>query len=239
MDPQASMRGRIKNAIPPTVRRTVKDAIPYRVLVALGLAQPMDDRDSLHDFWRQPSPDGNDPNGYLLPVHRSQALLRLVSPWLPTDADVLEVGCNVGRNLAYLRDNGYSSLSGIEISPTAVGLLRQNYPQLADADIRCGPAEVELLSYSDAQFDLVFTMAVLEHIHPSSSVVFDEMVRVGREILAIEPRGSASHRQHPHDIVELFVSPGMLLVSEAEMSDLPETSRDPALVGYVAWRFSN
>ena len=52
---------------------------------------------------------------------------------LPHDARILEVGCGVGHNLAYLHDLGYHHLEGIEISKPVVDVLRETYPQLADA----------------------------------------------------------------------------------------------------------
>jgi hypothetical protein len=80
-------------------------------------------------------------------------------------------------------------------------------------------------------------MAVLEHIHPAHSVVFDEMVRIGRCVLAIEPTGRTSHRQYPHDIPTVFGDRGMRLVCSPRMADLLDTKRDKALATFFAYRF--
>lgn len=196
----------------------------------------IDDLETLHDFWRQPAPEGNVPGTYVGVVGRSQVLLELMAD-VPKDARILEIGCNVGRNLAYLVDHGYRNVEGIEISPHAVDLLRQTYPQLSDATIHLGAAEEILPSLGDKAFDLVFTMAVIEHIHPSSTAVFDDMVRVGRSILAIEPPGRTSHRQYPHDVPDIFQSRGLVMVSSRPMSDFPATANDAGIKIFSAFRF--
>jgi SAM-dependent methyltransferase len=198
----------------------------------------MDPLDKLYEFWRQPSPEGNNPEHYLLPSGRSRALLELISD-LPKDAHILEVGCNVGRNLAHLYDHGYTNLAGVEINPHAVELLRQRFPQLATVPVHLGPARELLSKMQSDSFDLVYTMAVIEHIHPDESGVFDDMVRIGRQILAIEPRrGRSSHRQFPHDVPEVFGSRGMEMVSARSMADIPAAAQDKTIHAFTAYRFN-
>jgi hypothetical protein len=76
-------------------------------------------------------------------------------------------------------------------------------------------------------------MAVLEHVHPDSTVVFDRMAAIAPQVLAIEPPGTSSHRQFAHDIAEVFTSRGMTLVSEEPLTDRVGTE----LESYVASRF--
>lgn len=196
----------------------------------------MDDVESLHRHWTAEAPRGGEPELLVERTHRSAALVRLIAD-VPHDARILEVGCGPGRNLAFLFDQGWEDVEGVEINPNAVKTLRERYPQLVERPIHVGPAESVLPTLEP--YDLVFTMAVLEHIHPSSSVVFDEIARLGREVLAIEPRGHSSRRQHPHDVPALFESRGFRLVSATPMSEMPETADDPYLgPDYVAWRFA-
>src|SRR5262249_36171990 len=142
-----------------------------------------------------------------------------------------------GRNLAYLHDNGYPRVEGIEISPHAVEMLRKTYPQLADVTIHLGPAADLLPKLPDDGYDLVFTMAVLEHIHPGQSAVFAEIVRVGRSVLAIEPRRDSSHRSFPWDVPKEFTGRGLRLVSSRSMRDFPETAEDNGINWFYAHRF--
>lgn len=197
----------------------------------------MMERGSLHRFWQMRAPDGNVPEDYLLPLERSQALLALTRE-LPKTARVLEVGCNIGRNLAVLHDAGYHNVHGVEISGYAVDLLRENYPQLKYNDIRVGAAEDVLPTFQNEAFELVFTMAVLEHIHPKSQVVFDSMARITNHILCIEPkRGHASSRQYPHDLKSIFKARGFVCTLELPMWDVPELQCESGLEDYAALRF--
>ena len=192
----------------------------------------MDDRASLHEFWSQPQPEGNLPTGYIGQLQRSEMLVKLIAD-VPKGARILEVGCNVGRNLAFLHDSGWTQVAGVEISPHAVDLLRATYPQLADRPIYLGPAE-DVLPSLDGPYDLVFTMAVLEHIHPDSTAVFDQIGRLATSLLCIEPmENHVSHRQFPHDIRALFTERGFRCESEIAVADF----LDRDMGNYAAWRF--
>jgi pseudaminic acid biosynthesis-associated methylase len=81
---------------------------------------------------------------------------------VPHDARILEVGCNLGNQLALLREMGYSELYGIEIQHDA---LRQ--AQLRLPGIRLAEASAFEIPYPDHCFDLVFTSGVLIHIAPT------------------------------------------------------------------------
>lgn len=201
------------------------------------VARRMEKQSSLHDFWRQEAPHGNQPQAYLEPIHRSAALRELIAD-LPGDSRILEVGCNVGRNIAYLHDNGFPNVQGIEISPHAVKLLRESYPQLADCEVHVGAAGDVLPGYQDDSLDLVYTMAVMEHLHPDEAKpVFDAMVRVAANVLAIEPENRLTHRQYPHDVVKEFTARGMEVVSITPMSDLVKDVEDKAMPYFKAYRF--
>lgn len=220
-------------------------AVAYRLPVTRTLAQTRARRLHEHQimkradllaFWQQPEPVGNVPEDFIDPVDRSRVLALLLEH-LPREARVLEVGCNVGRNLAYLADAGYTDLEGVEISKRAVDLLRNTYPKLADTPIHLGAAE-DVLPGLDGPYDLVFTMAVLEHIHPKSQIVFDEICRLACSVLAIEPapgRVHASIRTYPHDLKRAFEQRGLKLVSIDLLRE--ERWQPNDLPAYAAWRF--
>jgi len=121
---------------------------------------------------------------------RSDYLLDIIPP-IEKDAAILEVGCNCGRNLWWLQQSGYTSLAGIDINEAA---LNSGYFKLK-ADLQMGDIESQPLPYKDGQFDLVFTMAVLEHIY--NDRILDEIVRVSKEyVLEIEDEDheTATHK---------------------------------------------
>jgi pseudaminic acid biosynthesis-associated methylase len=98
-------------------------------------------------------------------------------------ARVLEVGCNVGWNLEYLRRLGVAELYGIEPQLYAVERARWRGPQFG---VLQGTAFD--LPFKDGWFDLSFTSGVLIHISPETvGAALDEIYRVSKKwIVAIE-----------------------------------------------------
>ena len=96
---------------------------------------------------------------------------------------VMEVGCNVGWNLEYLRRLGVEELYGVEPQTYAVSRARVRNPIF---NVLHGTAFD--LPFRDGFFDLAFTSGVLIHIAPESiHGALDEMYRVSsRYIVAIE-----------------------------------------------------
>ncbi len=144
---------------------------------------------------------------------------------LPAGAPVLEVGCNAGRNLEHLFGAGHRNLSAIEINADAIALLRRSFPDMAARlDLRHGPAENLLPGFPSAHFDLVFTMAVLEHLHDDSESVFAGIARVCRRFLiTIEDEHRVSWRHFPRNYRKVFEPLGLAQILEQRC--------DPAIHG--------
>ena len=85
----------------------------------------MKTRDELWAFWRSPDA-ANQPADYRDAPDRTAFLVGLVERHVAKDAPILELGCNVGRNLNALALAGYTHLTGVEINPDAVTLLRES-----------------------------------------------------------------------------------------------------------------
>jgi SAM-dependent methyltransferase len=144
------------------------------------------------DYWasRTSEGSGNSPVEY---ARKDTAIVDTMAdfwnPLVPTSASVMEIGSNAGANLERLRQLGYSRLEGIEINHHAVEEMRSVFPDLARvAKVRVGAAEEVLPQIPSSSVDMVFSMAVLHHIHPVSRSVFAEMVRIARSyICVIEP----------------------------------------------------
>lgn len=181
----------------------------------------IDDLEGVYSFWRQEYPIGN-----VFGAHesspRSETIINMLSPYISLENNLLEVGCNIGRNLNQLFNSGYKRLGGIEISEHAVERLRQSYPHLDSITVDIGPAEKVLTKYDSDSFDVVFTMAVIEHIHPSSIDLFSEIARVAKKyVMAIEPsNGHSSHRQHPWNVVKEFENVGLKLIDRKKWTEL-------------------
>lgn len=172
----------------------------------------MKSRARLHAYWRTPDDGVNQPEDYLTGrcKQRTETLVSIVERLpISQSAPILEVGCNAGRNLEALRLAGYEKLWGIEISEGAIELMRKQYPELDYAKIRIAPVENVIEDGVSDCFDLVFTMAVLQHIHPSSEWVFAEMARITRYIITIEDEYTRSWRHKPRNYGRVFEKLGM------------------------------
>lgn len=88
---------------------------------------------------------------------------------------VLEVGANVGANLAHIAPY-VSRAAGIDINPSALRAARNRLPS-----VNLLEASARALPFPDASYDLVFTVGVLIHVPDDALAdVMREMVRVSR-----------------------------------------------------------
>jgi SAM-dependent methyltransferase len=178
-------------------------------------------RDVLHEFWRRPD-RANAPEDYLMGAERSELLVDLVKRHAGPDVAVLEIGCNAGRNLQFLLSAGFSKLTGIEISEAAIRVLRERLPAVAaTARLFNEPVEAAIKGFRDGEFGVVYTMAVLEHLHPDSEWVFEEMVRITNGVLiTIEDERGVSWRHFPRDYSRVFGALGLTLVETVDCATI-------------------
>ncbi len=107
-------------------------------------------------------------------------------------------------------------LSGVEISEKAVQLLKESYPEMT-SHLKIHNVSVEeiIKEFKDGEFDVVFTMAVLEHIHTDSEWTFPEMMRITKDFLiTIEDELGFSWRHFPRNYKKVFESLGMKQIEE-------------------------
>lgn len=166
------------------------------------IRQPAKDRPALHEYWRNPDA-GNLPTDYLDGAERSAWLAEVIDSIVEHDAGIVELGCNVGRNLNALWERGFRELTGVEINQAAVQLMSTTFPQL-QAEIRVGSIEEHIKSVDG---ELLFTMAVLEHLHPDSEWVFEEIARFPY-VLTVEDEREVSERHFPRDYGRIFTRLG-------------------------------
>ena len=169
-------------------------------------------RSALWEWWQHPDAD-NQPEGYLDAPERTAFLVDLVERLVPKGASVLEIGCNVGRNLGGLAAAGYVP-AGIELNNEACAILRRTQP-----DVWLCEAPIETVAqYLDSRYGLVFTMAVLEHLHPSSEWVFAEMARIAPMVITIEDEVGITPHHCPRNYSVEFDAVGMRMAEAIDCS---------------------
>lgn len=146
--------------------------------------------------WLKPGA-GNEPVDYWSHIERSEFLYKFIDV-VPKDLNIVELGCNCGRNVFYLNDKGFN-VTGMDINPNAIEF-NQGLPiwcQSIEDYFRCNPEP-----------DMYFSMAVLEHLPFSSDWVFAEMAKA-KYVLTIEDEITDGGAFHKRNYKEIFESLGM------------------------------
>ena len=188
-------------------------------------------------YWRASGDGavGNRPEDY---AAKDRAIVGFLSDfWQPEVGlgdSVLEVGCNAGANLEGLRERGYESLAGVEINASAIDELRRSFPELAaGADLRVGAADDVLGGFADDSVDVVYSMAVLLHVHPSSHAVLAEMARVARRyVCVIEAETATAAYVFPRNYRRVFERLGC---AEVRSTTLARSSHPEVGVEYFGY----
>lgn len=130
---------------------------------------------------------------YYGPDERSEAVHDILERVVGRDVSVLELGCSSGRHLSYLYDHGFTELAGIELNDDALEVMAESYPDLAaDGTFYLDAIEDAVGDFADGQFDVVYSVETLQHIHPDAAWVFEELARITDELLVTvenEPDG--------------------------------------------------
>lgn len=91
---------------------------------------------------------------------------------IPRTSEILELGCNVGRNLEGLRQCHYEYLSGVDINPNTISHRERHFPLLFG---RFYYSPLEEFDPGNKKWDVIYTSAHFEHIHPDSAYVFERI----------------------------------------------------------------
>jgi len=198
----------------------------YQRFIEHGIAPPwLSSRYGCVDFWKSAfnSPEfaGNRPIDYATkPGGIVRVLHDFWQPEVKTDCSILELGCNAGANLHYLSLLGYSTLGGIELNSAALEQMQQSFAESTHWHIYQGSFEVILPILADKSFDVVFTMAVAMHIHPSINYIFKEVARIARMyILTLEEERNASSIQFPRNYQRVFGKLGWHQIKYSQISN--------------------
>jgi len=151
------------------------------------------------------------------------------------DAGVLEVGCSAGRHLAALADAGFTDLTGVDVNGDALDVLAETYPDLAETgSFHESPVEEYVTGVPDGAFDAVFSVETLQHVHPDSEWVFDELVRVTSDTLVTveNESGEAGTVNYVDEDVPLYYRDWIRVFTDRGLVEVEATelNRDTARV---------
>lgn len=185
-------------------------------------------RSAVQTYWAtRGSQRANDEN-HPLAYRKNLGWSLLLAEWLeearlPQAAPILELGCNIGRNLALLRRRGFTSLAAIEINGHALETMRRLHPETAQrARLIHAPLEQALPNLADGEFDLVYSMAVLEHVHTDSDFIFEHVVRVTRRfVLTVEDEVGNGPRHFRRNYERVFTALGMRQARSLAFAEAP------------------
>ncbi|AXR79180.1 class I SAM-dependent methyltransferase [Natrarchaeobaculum sulfurireducens] len=121
---------------------------------------------------------------YYGPNDTSDALRCIFEQFLEPNASVLELGCSSGRHLSHLSVHGFENLAGIEVNPDAFDVMAETYPDLAaEGEFYLDAIEDVVTDFDDGEFDAVYSVETLQHLHPDAEWVFDELARITSDLL--------------------------------------------------------
>ncbi len=200
-------------------------------------------RGECHAFWASMANEErfeNRPSNYAAkPEGIVDFLHEFWSPCVRLQDSILEVGCNCGVNLDRLRRLGYRKFSGIELNSHALEELQRTFPQLsAILDTHHGSLEEVLPKVPNKSVDIVFSMAVLMHVHPTSNWLFREMARVARKyICTVELEAANCSYIFARNYARVFENLGFSSLSSAMITREAFPQAPPEYDGYVARLF--
>ncbi len=97
-------------------------------------------------------------------THRSEFLKEILDIYIDKEDSILEIGCGDRRNINYLKENGYTNVTGIDKKG---GDAIEDYPLI--------------------KYDVIFTMSTLFLIPPENDWVFEKIAKMANKwIVTIE-----------------------------------------------------
>ncbi|WP_115862541.1 class I SAM-dependent methyltransferase [Halorussus litoreus] len=130
------------------------------------------------------------------PNEVTERLTAIFDHYVDRDAAILEVGCSSGRHLAGLLDERYENLTGIDINDESFDVMADHYPRLAETGrFHTGAIEDLVPEMPDDEFDVVYSVETLQHVHPDNAWAFEELARVSSDLLiTAENEGNSPRR---------------------------------------------
>lgn len=154
--------------------------------------------------------------------------------WLPADmdAEIVDVACGGGKLLHFFKEQGFTNIRGVDLSPEQVQISRQVAPEVTEGNA------IDFLESNRGAFDLITGLDIIEHLHKPEVLRFLDAAHAalkpdGRLILqtpnADSPWGTM-HRYNdfthevcfnPNALARLLSLSGFKKIEAREMGPVP------------------
>ncbi|MBV9462961.1 MAG: methyltransferase domain-containing protein [Verrucomicrobiae bacterium] len=187
------------------------------------------ERADLSDKWRHAKNGQNfGYHSYLELDELSRKLLDQIMQRVGPADSILDLGCNVGRELNALWVQGHRRLTGVEIGLEPVQAMARIFPELAAGAriLNCSMTE-GVRQFGDGEFRLVYAHGSLVSLTARQQFVFDEIARISsRFVITVE--NEWSWMLFPRDFRKVFEDRGFVQVHSEEYTT-PGTTKKAAL----------
>lgn len=172
-----------------------------------------------------------------------------LSKWLPDDrcSSILDLGCGQGNFLKYLDSQGYSNITGVDISPEQISLAMAAVldAQIYEMDM------IDFLNGKSSSYDCITALDVIEHLEKEQvlhflDAVYNALKPGGRLILqtpnAASPWatslifGDFSHGCSftPSSLKQLLTLTGFKDIRSQEAGPIPRSLK--SAIRYILWK---
>jgi len=104
---------------------------------------------------------------------------------------ILDLGCNVGRHLNYLKKKNFKRLHGVDICKLSIKKSTLIFPNLKKINLKCASFEDYLVNTQNDEFDIIYTHgATIELIKPTFPLI-SELSRVTKKYIILLIREDA------------------------------------------------
>jgi len=146
---------------------------------------------------------------YLVIEGSTRMMFRDILEVVDRETSFLEVGCNAGRNLQYLMEQGFRNLAGIDINKIGIhNMMKEHFRELYQSGkFFVGDAFEQIKHLASDSYDVVFAHSVLSHIPSGRRKLFEEMVRVSSKYIVVLSEEN-SPTLYPYDFRKIFEKAG-------------------------------
>lgn len=111
----------------------------------------------------------------------NEIMARAESP----DCEILDLGCNSGRNLNALFERGMRKLHGVDVQREAFDSMERNFPEMkAKSTLHIRSFQDFLPRIRDKRYEIIFSEAAVEFVPPSLPIV-KHLARLARKAVIL------------------------------------------------------